>query len=514
MRRYDRLPLDVAVLFRASTGGFRKGVLKNLSLTGCFIEPVRRADFTGWVRLRIDGDEDQRISGIEPVETWGLVARKDETGFAVAFNWIERENLRRFAEFLLRFAPDHPVVRKMLELNQPSPFLGPTPSGTSEDLPRGPLSLDNQVVERLLRNSWSSFIEFAPAEFFDGMIDWFSDALDGKEKPEKTEDTRFPDWFFPSKSSEIAEIVRKLRMVAPSGLPILLLGETGVGKEMYARLCHEVGGRPAAPFLPVNCGAIPLDLSESLFFGHEKGSFSGAVAQAAGYLEAAGKGTLFLDEIGELSQALQVKLLRVLQERTFTRVGSSREFPFEARVVCATNRNLLEEVRKGHFREDLYYRINGLTLEIPPLRNRISDILPMAEYFLKKICQANNLPEKSIGAAAATALQNFSWPGNARELHNVIYRAAVISDGPEIREEDVGLPLEKSAQQKPTLKEIREIFEKEVVLESLVRHNGNVAAVAHELDISKPSVYLFIKKHKLSGKFTSLPKGEEESPLG
>ena len=183
-------------------------------------------------------------------------------------------------------------------------------------------------------------------------------------------------------------------------------------------------------------------------------------------------------------------------------------------MVCATNRNLLEEGRKGHFREDLYYRINGLTLEIPPLRGRISDILPMAEYFLKKICQANKLPEKSIGQAAAAALQNYSWPGNARELHNVIYRAAVIADGPEIREEDVGLPLEKSAQQKPTLKEIREIFEKEVVLESLVRHNGNVAAVAHELDISKPSVYLFIKKHKLSGKFTSLPKGEEESPLG
>ncbi|EQD24562.1 MAG: 'Sigma54 specific transcriptional regulator, Fis family [Leptospirillum sp. Group IV 'UBA BS'] len=506
MRRYDRLPLDVAVLFRGPTGGFRKGILRNLSLTGCFIEPARKVDFSGWVRLRIDGDEDRRISGIAPVETWGLMARKDEAGFAIHFNWIERENLRRFA-------PDHPVVTKMLEINQPSPFLGPTPSGTAAEFPKESFSLDNQVVERLLRNSWSSFIEFAPAEFFDGMIDWFSDAMDGGEKAEKEEPVAFPDWFFPSRSPEIGEIVRKLRMVAPSGLPILLLGETGVGKEMYARLCHEVGGRPAAPFVPVNCGAIPMDLAESLFFGHEKGSFSGAVAQAAGHLEAAGKGTLFLDEIGELSPALQVKLLRVLQERTFTRVGSSRELPFEARVVCATNRNLSEEVKKGRFREDLFYRINGLTLEIPPLRNRISDILPMAEYFLKKICQANKLPEKSIGAAAAAALQSYAWPGNARELHNVVYRAAVIADGPEIREEDVGLPLEKSAQAKPTLKEIREIFEKEVVLESLVRHNGNVAAVAYELDISKPSVYLFIKKHKLSGKFTSLPKGEEDSPL-
>ncbi len=510
MRKYDRLPLDVSVLFRGPTGGYRKGLLKNLSLTGCFIEPARRVDFSGWVRLRIDGDEDQRIAGIEPVETWGLIARKDDTGFAVHFNWIERENLRRFAEFLLRFAPDHPIVLKMLEINQPSPFLGPTPSGTTAEFPRETFFLDNQVVERLLRNSWSSFIEFAPAEFFDGMIDWFSDALDSKEKPEKSEETRFPDWFFPSRSPEIGEIVRKLRMVAPSGLPILLLGETGVGKEMYARLCHEVGGHPNAPFVPVNCGAIPQDLAESLFFGHEKGAFSGAVAQAAGYLEAAGKGTLFLDEIGELSPSLQVKLLRVLQERTFTRVGASRELPFEARVVCATNRNLTDEVRKGHFREDLYYRINGLTLEIPPLRSRISDILPMAEYFLKKICQANKLPEKSIGAGAAAALQSYSWPGNARELHNVIYRAAVVADGPEIREEDVGLPLEKSAQAKPTLKEIREIFEKEVVLESLVRHNGNVAAVAHELDISKPSVYLFIKKHKLAGKFTSLPKDPDD----
>ena len=508
MRRYDRLPLVVPVQFRASTGGFRKGVLKDLSLTGCYIEPVRRSEISGWVRLRIDESGDPRISGLDPVETWGLVARKNEEGFALHFNWIERENLRRFAELLLRLAPDHPVVRKMFEINQPSAFLGTGSSGANGTPRAGASPLNNQVVERLLRNSWSSFIEFAPREFFDGMIDWFSDALEIKERPEETEIATFPDWFFPSRSPEIVEIVRKVKMVGPSGLSILFLGETGVGKEMFARLCHEVGGRPAAPFIPVNCGAIPHDLAESLFFGHEKGSFSGAVNQATGYLEAAGKGTLFLDEIGELSPPLQVKLLRVLQERTFTRVGSTRELPFEARVVCATNRNLQEEVRKGTFREDLFYRINGLTIEIPPLRNRLSDLLPMADYFLRKICLDNSLPPKTIGREAALALQGYSWPGNARELHNVIYRAAIISDGTEIREEDVGLPIDKSRQAKPTLKEIREIFEKEVLLESLVRHNGNVAAVSEELDISKPTVYAFIKKHNLSRTF-SAPPGEK-----
>lgn len=505
MRRYDRLPLLVPVQFRASTGGFRKGVLKDLSLTGCFIEPARRSDISGWIRLRIDESGDQRFSGLDPVETWGLIARRVEEGFALHFNWIERENLRRFAELLLRLAPDHPVVRKMFEINQPSPFRGVPSNGGNGSLPPDSVPLNSQVVERLLRNSWSSFIEFAPTEFFDGMIDWFSDALEIKEKHEDARSETFPDWFFPSRSPEIAEIVRKVKVGGPSGLSILFLGETGVGKEMFARLCHEVGGRPTAPFIPVNCGAIPHDLAESLFFGHEKGSFSGAVNQAIGYLEAAGKGTLFLDEIGELSLPLQVKLLRVLQERTFTRVGSTRELPFEARVVCATNRNLQEEIRKRTFREDLFYRINGVTIEIPPLRNRLSDLLPMAEYFLRKICLDNKLPPKTIGREAALAIQGYSWPGNARELHNVIYRAAIISDGSEIREEDVGLPVDKSRQAKPTLKEIREIFEKEVLLESLVRHNGNVAAVSEELDISKPTVYAFIKKHNLSRTFSAPP---------
>ena len=159
MRKYDRLPLDISVLFRAGTGGFQNGVLKNLSLTGCYIEPIQRVDFSGCVRLRIAGEEDTRINGIDPVETWGLLTRKGDTGFALHFNWIERENLRHFDEFLLRFAPEHPVGQKILEINSLSPFLGTTPSGTSGSRPAFfSDALDNHVVERLLRNSWSSFI--------------------------------------------------------------------------------------------------------------------------------------------------------------------------------------------------------------------------------------------------------------------------------------------------------------------------------------------------------------------
>uniref|UniRef100_A0A7C3QT53 Sigma-54 factor interaction domain-containing protein n=1 Tax=Leptospirillum ferriphilum TaxID=178606 RepID=A0A7C3QT53_9BACT len=500
MRDHERLSLDIPVTFRASTGGFRKGTLTNLSLTGCFIRPVRKSDIDGWVRIRIHGRDNAGGEGPETIETWGFVTRLEEEGFGVHFNWIERNNLRRFGEFLLHYAPDSPAVRKLLEVNGASfQFLSPS-SGTGDCSVNGS-PLEGGIIENLLRESWSSFLEHSPSHFFDGMIEWISGLVVEKEQAPPTFDW-CSDWFFLGNSPQIHEIIQKIQIVAPSGLPILLLGETGVGKEMFARLCHELGANRPGPFLPVNCGAIPYELSENLFFGHEKGSFSGADSRNTGYLEAAAGGTLFLDEIGELPLPLQVKLLRVLQEKKFCRVGSVREVPFDARIVCATNKNMKEEVLKGKFREDLFYRLDGLSLRIPPLRERISDVLPMARYLLSKITKNGNLPARTIGPEAARAIHSYHWPGNVRELHNVIYRAAIIADRPEIREEDLGLPIEQSSQEKPTLRELREIFEKEIVLESLIRHNGNVARVALELEISKPSVYHFIKKHKLPTSFS------------
>ena len=502
LRDHERLILEIPVTFRARTGGFRKGILTNLSLTGCFVRPVRKSEIDGWVRLRIQGRNSPEGETPETIETWGFVTRVDEEGIGVHFNWIERENLRRFGEFLLHYAPDNPSVKKLLEVNSTSfQFMGSTPSGHDGQMADAS-PLEGRVVEGLLRESWSSFLQHSPSHFFDGMIEWISSLVVEKDDAPAAFDW-CSDWFFLGNSPQIHEIIQKIQIVAPSGLPILLLGETGVGKEMFARLCHEMGASRPGPFLPVNCGAIPQELSESLFFGHEKGSFSGADARNTGYLEAAAGGTLFLDEIGELPLHLQVKLLRVLQEKTFSRVGSVRQIPFNVRIVCATNKNLKEEVAKGTFREDLFYRLDGLSLRIPPLRDRMSDVLPMAEYLLSKITKNGNLPMRTIGPGAARAIHSYHWPGNVRELHNVIYRAAIIADKPEIREEDLGLPLEQSSQEKPTLRELREIFEKEIVLESLIRHNGNVTRVAQELEISKPSVYHFIKKHKLPTSFTS-----------
>ncbi|MHB8545101.1 MAG: sigma 54-interacting transcriptional regulator [Leptospirales bacterium] len=498
LRHYERMDLSVPVLFRTSSGGERKGVLTNLSLTGCFIRPLRRTDLEGWIRLQILSPSDPPVSGQEEeaIQTWGFVTRQENEGFALHFNWIERENLRKFGELLLRHDSENPSVRKLLEVNESSfQFLGATPSG--HEVPSRSEPLGKMGVEDLLRKSWSSFLEHSPAHFFDGMIEWISSLVIETDESDVQDLERCADWFFLGESPQVHEVIQKIRVVAPSTLPILLLGETGVGKEMFARLCHELGSNRPGPFLPVNCGAIPMELAESLFFGHEKGSFSGAASQSKGYLEAASDGTLFLDEVGELPLPLQVKLLRILQERTFCRLGSVREIPFSARIVCATNKDLKEEVRKGAFREDLFYRLDGLSLLIQPLRERSGDIVPMAGYFLKKISLANNLGAKTIGREAGIALQSYSWPGNVRELHNVIYRACVVSDKSEIREEDLGLPLEYSGQTKPTLRELREIFEKEILVESLLRHNGNVGKVAEELEISKPSVYHFIKKHNI-----------------
>ena len=499
LRHYERVDLSVPVSFRTGTGGNRKGVLTNLSLTGCFIQPLRKTDLEGWIRLRILPPSELPVSGEadESIETWGFVTRQEKEGFALHFNWIERENLRKFGELLLRHDEKNPSVRKLLEVNESSfQFLGATPSGhevaLASESPLGKLGVDD-----LLRKSWSSFLEHSPDHFFDGMIEWISSLVIETDEGNPQDLKRCADWFFLGESPQMHEVIQKIRVVAPSTLPILLLGETGVGKELFARLCHELSPHRSGLFLPVNCGAIPMELTESLFFGHERGSFSGAISQSKGYLEAASGGTLFLDEVGELPLVLQVKLLRLLQERTFSRLGSVRELPFSARIVCATNKDLKEEVRKGTFREDLFYRLDGLSLMIQPLRERVEDILPMAMFFLKKIALANNSGTKTIGKEAGYALQSYSWPGNVRELHNVIYRACIVSDKPEIREEDLGLPLERSAQTKPTLRELRKIFEKEILVESLLRHHGNVGKVAEELEISKPSVYHFIKKHNL-----------------
>ncbi|WP_148716107.1 sigma-54 interaction domain-containing protein [Chitinolyticbacter meiyuanensis] len=229
-------------------------------------------------------------------------------------------------------------------------------------------------------------------------------------------------------------VLADVERVAPSEAPVLIHGETGTGKELVARHVHHISGR-RGPFVAVNCGAISENLAEAELFGHEAGAYTGAVGSRTGWFEAANGGTLFLDEIGDLPLALQVKLLRVLQEREVVRVGARKPTPIDVRLVAATNVDLAQAVQAGHFRQDLYYRLNVVAITIPPLRQRQGDILPLAEYFLGIYAQKLGLAIPDISDSSAEALKRYGWPGNIRELENVIHFALLVSSGKEIRPE-------------------------------------------------------------------------------
>jgi sigma-54-specific transcriptional regulator len=235
------------------------------------------------------------------------------------------------------------------------------------------------------------------------------------------------------------ELLALIHRVAPSEASVLVTGETGTGKEIVARLVHELSGRRDGPFVAVNCGALSESLAEAELFGHEKGAFTGAIASRPGWFEAASGGTLVLDEIGELSLGMQVKLLRVLQEREVVRVGARTPIPIDVRVLAVTNVDLAQAVAARRFREDLYYRLNVAALHLPPLRERTGDILPLADHFLRVHGKAVGRP-LSIGPDAAVRLAAYPWPGNIRQLENVMQHAIIMSPGPAIRPEDLRLP--------------------------------------------------------------------------
>jgi sigma-54-specific transcriptional regulator len=234
-------------------------------------------------------------------------------------------------------------------------------------------------------------------------------------------------------------LYQRLERLAPSNANILIVGETGTGKELIARQLHQLSLRGNGPFVPVNCAALPEQLVESELFGHEKGAFTGAVLQKKGWFEVADGGTLFLDEIGDLPPLTQVKLLRVLQERELSRVGGRTSIPIDIRLVAATNVNLEEAVKTGRFREDLYYRLNVAKVELPPLRQRVGDILPLAEHFTRVYREHLGLRNTAIADSARRALLSYPWPGNIRELENVIHHAMLVMRDGVIHAEDLHL---------------------------------------------------------------------------
>lgn len=301
-------------------------------------------------------------------------------------------------------------------------------------------------------------------------------------------------------SPQIRQVYDLVRRVANINTSVLVTGESGTGKELAARAIHNLGNRSAQPFVAVSCGAIPETLIESELFGHEKGAFTGTVGMRQGYLEQAGAGTLFLDEIGELSLSTQVKLLRVLQEREYSRLGNSRLIPLRARLVFATHRDLPEMVVLGTFRQDLYYRINVMKIDIPPLQEHPEDIPLIAQHFLRRYSEMHGKNIEEIDPRAMRLLQAYCWPGNARELENVMQRAIIVAHDPIIRSED--LPAEIHAEGVVNIEDYRPggSFERQLreykimLVTAAVRdHQGNKTLAASSLQISRAYLHRLIR---------------------
>ena len=298
-------------------------------------------------------------------------------------------------------------------------------------------------------------------------------------------------------SPVMAKVFDTIRRVAGSDISVLVVGESGTGKELVARAIHQQSHRKDGPFIAINCGAIPETLLESELFGHEKGAFTGAHMQRPGRIESAEGGTLFLDEIGEISPALQVKLLRVLQERAIERVGGRVEIPVDTRVLAATNIDLQIAMKEGRFREDLYYRLNTVTIPVPPLRERGADIAMLAKVLLQRF--ADEVKKKVVGFSreALLSLEQYHWPGNVRELENRIRRAVTLSDSPRIAPGDLDLDEPKDVQAGPTLKEARDTVEKRVIEQTLAKTGGNITKAATILAVSRPTLHDLISRHDI-----------------
>jgi len=287
-----------------------------------------------------------------------------------------------------------------------------------------------------------------------------------------------------------------IRKVATTDAPVLILGESGTGKEKAALAIHRQSTRKDGPFVPINCSAIPETLLESELFGHEKGAFTGAHAQRRGRIESAIGGTLFLDEIGELPLAIQVKLLRYLQEHTVERVGGRVPIDVDARVIAATHTDLQRAIGENKFREDLFYRLAVVVLRLPPLRERPGDLPMMARAFLRRFAAEFRSESAAFTPQALTAIQGHPWPGNVRELENRIKRAVIMAEGSRVTPEDLELGQAPAVLSTParTLQQAREAAEREVIGNALRRHGGKITAVAAELDISRPTLYELIEK--------------------
>ncbi|HAV22081.1 MAG: sigma-54-dependent Fis family transcriptional regulator [Ignavibacteria bacterium GWA2_55_11] len=314
-----------------------------------------------------------------------------------------------------------------------------------------------------------------------------------------------------SSHGEMQEVFRLVQKVKDSDIVVLVMGESGTGKELIARAVHYNGKRKDGPFIVVNCASIPPDLMESELFGHDKGAFTGAHQRRIGKFESANGGTIFLDEIGELDLALQAKLLRVIQTKTFERVGGNESLTVDVRIISATNRDLKKDVQETRFREDLYYRLATFPIVLPPLRSRRSDILLLAEHFLKKFSEQEGKHVKRFSRSVLQTMFAYPWPGNVRELENAIQRAVVIADGDTLTEKEMPVALQSYASNgangsenvmNPPSSEPGAVMPMERLKENAIRNairlcNGNSVLAARKLGIGRATLYRLMKKYEV-----------------
>ena len=312
----------------------------------------------------------------------------------------------------------------------------------------------------------------------------------------KLRETLHLRWQLVGESPGLQKIRSQIEMVSKSNSRVLVTGESGTGKEIVAHLIHELSDRANGPFVEVNCAAIPHELIESELFGHEKGSFTGAFEKKKGKFELADKGTLFLDEIGDMSFQTQAKLLRVLESQEIQRVGGSKSIAVDTRVIAATNKDMEEYIKEGKFRDDLYFRLNVIPVELPPLRARKEDIPLLAEYFLGQLADEYRQPAKHLSESALSSLIEHSWPGNIRELKNLIERLVIMTPGGEIGPEGISVREDTSGGgyfMMDVLREAREAFERDFITRKLSENGWNVSRTAEVLEIERSNLHRKIK---------------------
>jgi len=309
-------------------------------------------------------------------------------------------------------------------------------------------------------------------------------------------------------SMEIQQLKEQMKIVAPTNGWVLINGENGTGKELVARGIHQLSLRADKPFVEVNCAAIPEELIESELFGHEKGSFTGALTKRRGKFDLANEGTILLDEIADMSLKTQAKILRILQEQKFERVGGAEMIFVDVRVIAATNRDLKEEIQKGRFREDLYYRLNVIPLVVPPLRDRKADIPILVEHFIVEFCRENHKEPKKISSAAMELLISYPWPGNVREIKNIVERMVIMTRGSMIEPKDVPDPVREQRKAQPELsfleysllKDARREFEKKFIMKRLMENDENISKTAEMIGIERSNLHRKIKNYGIEMK--------------